>query len=836
MEPERESPYWKAIVGENWPVISPGDWSALETSARDGADALDPDSLERARRGFDDTVRASIGLQPVKDDMRAQQWHPRAFADALNAAADTFGEFADRVHRTRNRILDIVEEADRRIEAAPAAEPDEDGEADDAARAARIQQRINNAIAEAKAEVEDVVRSAVQTISPTGLPWLQRIADELGQPGPGEAGSSDDQGGGPTRRHGPDGHHPGGRHPGDHHPDARHPGVHRPDAPLPGLPTPLNPDVDLGPGMPQPTDPAPAGAEPAQVGDGQQTPGPVVAPAVSGLGPTSTSSTDGIAAVNYSPTSAPGAGDETSTAGSDLGVSSGPASTDSTIGGATTDASASAGGPSDAAELSAETGAADGVPDAQMPFAPPLFAGGGAAAGAVSAGAPGAVSSAAAPTGSTVSAPSSQTRQPVSMTDSRGAVPDVRSSAPDQRVAAAGPSKVTAVSGNSAGVSAAPTKQPLPNRNTEQEAAHPNSGHSDTAGSDELIRDAVGAAMLSAAAPAFVLGERVDGDLMLARTILGGVLAAIGPSTVGLSWAVSVLRHTGGVSAFVTSNEGRGWIPAGLFLPREISTPWQWSESDGASWEGIADPARVLVEFGLAWGRKSGARISALASSQAIDPDMRGQLGQVPMAGEVAASTAMDLGSPGAGLVDRLGLVAAPQMLERVSGFPVAQIGARCTELAADAHVRLGKSHIGAAASLGAPQLRERILVAIKRGASVAEAWWDELRDADDLLAASMLALRTDVSRVALGELRSEHTDGRSGSDAATLRSMVFERRCNELVLLLTAESTRQCLRDAVYAHGQLVDHPLFVPTPSAGTNRDPSGRRPTISAGPTTQ
>ncbi|MEV5840088.1 hypothetical protein [Nocardia sp. NPDC052112] len=835
MEPERQSPYWHEIVQKNWPAIPPGDWSALETRARDGAAALDLDSLDRARRGFEDSARSSVGMQSIKDDMRAQQWHPRAFADALTAAADVFGGFAERVRRTRNHILDIVDRADRRIAAVPKAVASDDE--DLAAAEARRQRRISDIVAEARKEVEDVVRTVLQTLNPTELASLAKIADELGQPGPWEVGPSGDRD--TPSRHGPDAHHPHGRHPDSRHPgDARHPGVQRPDEPLPGLPPPLDDELDPGRTAPYPAGSNPLGNEPEQMPDGRPVSEPnVQTPTNSGYGPASVGSPDDVAAVNYSPSTAPGAGPGTSTAGSSHPMSPAAASGDAVGDGSASDASAhAAGDPAAAGIRSTQSGADQAAPDAQTSFTPPLLAGGAmpppvAASGSTVTGS--------APTGSTVSAPASQTRQPVSMSDSRGAVADARgavvdarSPASDQRSAAAGPPKVAVPSGNSTGVGAPPTKQPLPQRNTEHEAARPASGRADSEGSDELIRDAVGAAMLSAAAPTFVLGERVDGDLVLARTILGGVLTAVGSSAVGLSWAVSVLRHTGGVSAFVTSNEGRGWIPAGLFLPREISTPWLWSESDGTAWEGLADPGRVLVEFGLAWGRKSGARLSALASSQQVDPEMRRQLGDVPMAGEVTASTGMNLGSPGAGLVDRLGLVAAPQLVERVSGLPAAQIGPRCVELAADAHVRLGKTQVGAAASLGAPQLRERILMAIRRGTEVAAQWWDELRDVDDLLAASMLALRTDVSRVALGELRSEHVDGRSATDAATLRSMVFQRRCNELVLLLAEESTRQCLRDAVYAHGQLVEHPHFVQTPTGAAGPDPA-RRPTISAGP---
>ncbi|MGK8522568.1 hypothetical protein ACRS6B_13860 [Nocardia asteroides] len=46
---------------------------------------------------------------------------------------------------------------------------------------------------------------------------------------------------------------------------------------------------------------------------------------------------------------------------------------------------------------------------------------------------------------------------------------------------------------------------------------------------------------------------------------------------------------------------------------------------------------------------------------------------------------------------------------------------------------------------------------------------------------------------------------------------MFFERRADELLLLLAVgEPTRQTLRDAFYAYGQIVEHPQF-PAASAG-------------------
>jgi hypothetical protein len=308
----------------------------------------------------------------------------------------------------------------------------------------------------------------------------------------------------------------------------------------------------------------------------------------------------------------------------------------------------------------------------------------------------------------------------------------------------------------------------------------------------------------------------------------------VGSSVVGVGWAVSVMRHPSGISAFMTSNEGRGWLPAGLFLPREVSIPWVWEVAEGAGWEGVADPARVLAEFALAWGRKSGANLTALASSGRIDVNMRRQLGDVPSAGEVGASSAMDLSAPRGGLVDRLGLVGAPALLDRVAAATPAEFGRRCMELATDAHVRVGRAGLGSAEAFEAPALRERVLLALGKGREVSQDWWEELRDADDLLAATMLAQRTDVSAVALGELRSDQPTGHSASGLTALRGMVFERRCDELVLLMEDGPSRQGLRDATYAHAQVVGHPSFVapvsrgPAPDAGTPR-----RPTITAGP---
>ncbi|MFF2554710.1 hypothetical protein ACFVUS_27165 [Nocardia sp. NPDC058058] len=321
-----------------------------------------------------------------------------------------------------------------------------------------------------------------------------------------------------------------------------------------------------------------------------------------------------------------------------------------------------------------------------------------------------------------------------------------------------------------------------------------------------VFQAAVGAAMTAAAAPTFVLGDRVDGDSILARTLLSSILAVVDSSALAPAWSVAVVRHHSGVSAFVTSNEGRGWIPAGLYLPRALSTPWVWKAIRDDAWEGVADPARVLVEFGRAWGRTSGGELSAVASSAPIDSILRGGLPAVRFDGEVVAATELNLSVPAPDRLDRLGMTASARLLDRVAGVPDPALALRCVDLARDAHIRISKAIPDPAYSMGTPELRQRVLTALRRRTPPAEHWWEELRDADDLLAASMVSRRLDTSRVPLGELRFAQ-DG----ELAALRAMQLHHRCDELVLLLARTPDRQCLRDAVYVHAQITEHPLVI-------------------------
>ncbi|WP_181720562.1 type VII secretion target [Nocardia gipuzkoensis] len=314
------------------------------------------------------------------------------------------------------------------------------------------------------------------------------------------------------------------------------------------------------------------------------------------------------------------------------------------------------------------------------------------------------------------------------------------------------------------------------------------------------------------ALPSLVVGEQVDDDLALARTLLAATLTAVAGTAPGLEWAVAVMRTPVGPIILLTSTEGRGWLPSGLFLPSEVTLPWRWDAVlDNAARRAIAalestpDPARILAEFGST-GRLRSARISAMVSSAAISDDLRAALGDdVAIQDRVSpAESAVDFASPGIGLVDRLALAGSDEALIQATTVPDTEIRAKCLELAraADARVRAAASDLTWDISAHRAG-RQRILDGLYAGRPIPASWWDEIRAAGARMAA---ALRSQWAGVSYGPAGGVHSDV---SGAQVLRGMAFERRADELLLLLSGgETDRQVLRDALYAYGQIVDHP----------------------------
>lgn len=774
MDPERESPYWDRIVGDDWPEISPAAWNGLAAGTRDAADALNLGDATRAAHAFDDTVRSSESLRLVTAAMFALRHRPRDFADALYAAAETFGDFAELAHRTRNRILDTVAAATARIAEATLGDDNGDGVTDDEAEARTDAATTDSILAHARAEVVDIVAAALAAVGPRGLPALDDIAEALGQPGPWTVGAPFPV----TPKPGPEEY--AGPGPGQ---DA---GANPTVGPIPGvlprdrLEGPVVPPVgNDAPGpesqaAPDPHQAASEGPVPSGAGTGGPGPGPQ---------PVSLQIDSSAYAESAAAAPARAAGNTTESAGETADPRSSEGDEDGqerkTIPGSTEESGNSG------TVLDAPAGAVSGIGGAVAPVATPVLPPPpiGSTAHANPPPAP-----AAGPRARPVVAPPTD-------------LPRVQPAAPVNAPGPAGPSPQS-------GATATPAGRPAPGSRDGAPARATGSSPESAGDADELVKSAVAAA--AAAASAFVVGEEFDGDSALARTLLAGIRAVADTESAGVDFAVSVMRHGNGVSAFVSSNEGRGWLPAGLFLPRAVSTPWQWSVSEHAGWEGVRDPVRVLAEFALAWGAKSGAVLSAVASSSPADPGLRAQLREVPIWGSVPAATDLDLSSPSAGLLDRLGITGSARMLERVAAVPEGSLAVRCLELAVDAQMRVERTRSAAVTWMDASDLRVRILRAIRRQREFPDSWWEELRDVDDLLAASVLAQRIDTGRVKLGELRPDHAGDPAESATAAIRELTFQRRCNELVLLLSQPVTRQTLRDAVYAHAQILSHPMF--------------------------
>lgn len=93
-------------------------------------------------------------------------------------------------------------------------------------------------------------------------------------------------------------------------------------------------------------------------------------------------------------------------------------------------------------------------------------------------------------------------------------------------------------------------------------------------------------------------------DLEVVRSV---VEAAGGAAEV--SWAAAVVIANGERYLVATSDRGRGWMPATAMLPTQVVFPW--SHPAASRWEGLRDPARIIVEFAAA----AEGRIVALAST-----------------------------------------------------------------------------------------------------------------------------------------------------------------------------------------------------------------------------
>ncbi|MFG3520024.1 type VII secretion target [Nocardia nova] len=314
--------------------------------------------------------------------------------------------------------------------------------------------------------------------------------------------------------------------------------------------------------------------------------------------------------------------------------------------------------------------------------------------------------------------------------------------------------------------------------------------------------------------PSMAVGEKSEDDLTLARTVLAAVLAAASDSAPGVEWAVGTIRARAGVIVLLTSTEGRGWLPAGLFLPSEIVLPWRWEflfddeeRATIAEREGDTDPSRILVEFATLATRRGLGRISALVSSEEVSDGFRYTLSDTAIEGRVRpAEAAVDFSAPGAGLADRLTLLGSDELLRQAEAIPHSELRATCMRLARAGDSLVRRALPGNGGGLATRRdMRSRMLDALEAGRPVPPNWLAELnRNAER---AGTVSVTGSVSASNISPL----VGAWPTTSGEAVRHAAFERRADELLNLVAAGTQdRQKLRDVLYAYGQIAGHPQF--------------------------
>lgn len=316
----------------------------------------------------------------------------------------------------------------------------------------------------------------------------------------------------------------------------------------------------------------------------------------------------------------------------------------------------------------------------------------------------------------------------------------------------------------------------------------------------------VAAAAFTAAIPASgVISTGPNPDLVLAQTVLEGILAA-SPRVVGLGWAVSVVATASGAQqVLVTSNEGRGWIPRDLFLPRDVLSPWTYGGPQVAAasvaWENVTDPGRVLAEH--AWAMRGRYELRALVSTAAVSAAVRSRFGGAAFATVTSANSALDLSKATDHTCDRLG-IADQAVGERIDQVADEALALESLGLAWDGARRLQR--VSPMTLPGTPitavAVREQILTAInsdpeRSWKAAPDDLWTRLTELDSLALAFSVGSKFDARDVKLGDLQPD--------SMSAARAGVCERRVNEMVLLLHGGPSHAKLRDIYFAYDQIL-------------------------------
>jgi hypothetical protein len=153
----------------------------------------------------------------------------------------------------------------------------------------------------------------------------------------------------------------------------------------------------------------------------------------------------------------------------------------------------------------------------------------------------------------------------------------------------------------------------------------------------------VPASVVTAGVVSTAAARRESPDVAAANVLAWELARACERVKYPLEWAVGVFRSPAGSETIVMSNDGAGYVPAGVFLPRSVRLLVADPLVDKAfrdRWFGWADPARTLVEYaglraGTEWKLVAAASTSSVTAlreakvdhGESCDPD-RSPLGE----------------------------------------------------------------------------------------------------------------------------------------------------------------------------------------------------------------
>ena len=276
----------------------------------------------------------------------------------------------------------------------------------------------------------------------------------------------------------------------------------------------------------------------------------------------------------------------------------------------------------------------------------------------------------------------------------------------------------------------------------------------------------------------------LDPDLARVRAV---VKAAGGATDV--SWAAAIVVGTDGARRLVvTSDRGRGWIPAGAVLPVDVLLPWSHPQS--SRWEGVRDPARVIMEFAAA----AGARVAALASSHSGAPAAAAGLPWAFADGTTVAHPEL-VGGP---VVTRIELQVPASLRAKVDAITDAESRrAQALYLAIDAD-RIAGSTLERRAIWG-PMHDHRARLGDRRW--LAQLPWEDLEAAHHDVCDRERHDRIDTRDIPLGDV----------DTAGAGRHELAQAYADEALLALRSAEP-DCVRDALYAWQMLRQIPPDAP------------------------